>query len=225
MIKNWKLGMKSLKYAYGIKMNVLVGIAFLALAGVMYITKGQMMSGLGGDYMLMCAALLPTQMIYSLSASNMVQASTVRKKMQTSVPAMVTYGNMVLVYLVMILIRLVTVFGHPERTDRIGGDLVVMAGMMLLFMVYTGAAYKYFMLSVAMVIVTVLIISPYNNIVENDLFSWVFFSRGWRGIVLSAALGLLLLTAGGLLQYLVSLLVYKKPMSKMAQAAPLRKEL
>ena len=225
MIKNWKLGMKSIKYAYGIKMNVLVGIAFLALAGVMYITKGQMILGLGGDYMLMCVALLPTQMIYSLSASNMVQTSTVRKKLQTSVPAMVTYGNMVIVYLVMILIRLATVFGHPEQMGRIGGELVVIAGLMMLFMVYLGVAYKYFMISIVFVIITVLIISPYNNIVENDLFGWVFFSRGWQGIVLSAVLGLLLLTAGGVLQYLVSLLIYRKPLSKMAQAAPLRKEM
>lgn len=225
MIKNWKLGMKSLKYAYGIKTNVLVGIAFLALAGVMYIVKGQMILGLGGDYMLMCVALLPTQMIYSLSASSMVQASTVRKKLQTSVPAMVTYGNMVLVYLIMILIRLAAVFGHPEQMGRIGGELVVMAGLMLLFMVYLGVAYKYFTLSIAMVLVTVLIISPYNDVVENDLFSWIIFSQGWQGIVLSAVLGLLLLTAGGALQYLVSLIIYKKPISKMAQAAPLRKEM
>ncbi len=225
MVENWKLGMKSLKYAYGIKTNVLVGIGFVVLAGLLYITKGQMILGLGGDYMLMCIALLPTQMIYSLSVSNMVQASTVRKKLQTSVPAMVTYGNMVLVYLIMILIRLAAVFGHPEQMGRMGGELVIMAGLMLLFMVYLGVAYKYFILSVAMVIATVLIISPYSNVVENDLFSWIVFSQDWWGIVLSVVLGLGLLTAGGLLQYLVSLLVYKKPVSKMAQAAPLRKEM
>lgn len=225
MVENWKLGMKSLKYAYGVKTNVLVGIGFVVLAGLLYITKGQMILGLGGDYMLMCIALLPTQMIYSLSVSNMVQASTVRKKLQTSVPAMVTYGNMVLVYLIMILIRLAAVFGHPEQMGRMGGELVIMAGLMLLFMVYLGVAYKYFILSVAMVIVTVLIVSPYTNVVENDLFSWIVFSQDWWGIVLSVVLGLGLLTAGGLLQYLVSLLVYKKPVSKMAQAAPLRKEM
>lgn len=40
-----------------------------------------------------------------------------------------------------------------------------------------------------------------------------------------SALGLLLVVLGGFLQYLLSLLVYKAPISKMAQSATLRREL
>ena len=41
----------------------------------------------------------------------------------------------------------------------------------------------------------------------------------------AAAIGLACIGVGAIGEYLISLLVYKRPMSKMAQAAPLRKEL
>ena len=41
----------------------------------------------------------------------------------------------------------------------------------------------------------------------------------------AAALGLGIIAAGGILEYLLSLLVYKAPMSKQAQSASLRREL
>ena len=51
------------------------------------------------------------------------------------------------------------------------------------------------------------------------------FGQGLGGVALTALTGIGIVVLGGFLQYLISLLVYRAPMSKMAQAAPLRREL
>lgn len=224
MIKNLKLGLKSLRYAYGIKLNLLLLIAFLALGIVCHAFGNDMALGVYGDFMLMCTAMVPAQLIFSLSASNMVLASPVRKKMQTSIPALLTYSNMVLVYIAMFAYRMVRVWGNPGLAGALGGELVAMAVMMALFMLYLGVAYKYFIVSVLLVVV-VMVLFSINEGLTGSLFYMELFGQGMGSVALSALLGMGILVLGGFLQYLVSLLLYRAPMSKMAQSAPLRREL
>ncbi len=224
MIRNLKFGLKSLRYAYGIKSNLFLVAVFLTagIAGPML--DGKTALGSYGKFMLMCTAMIPAQLIFSLSASNMVLASPLRKRMQTSIPATLTCGNMMLVYLAMTAYSLVRVWGNPQLAGLLSGELVVAAGMMVVFMVYLGIAYKYFIVSILMIMLVVLGY-PYKRGWPGAPFCVELFGQGMGGFVLTALLGMGIVVLGGFLQYLVSLLLYRVPVAKMAQSAPLRREM
>lgn len=221
MIKNMKLGIQMLRHAYGLKSTTFMGIAFLILGTGAYALGENMKMAFLGEYMFMCVGMLPAQMLFSLSASNMIQASPVKKKMQTTVPALITWGCMMILYLVLTAVRAVMILNRPEEAGMAGFRCIVMAVMMMLLMVYIGVAYKYFLSSIVMILLAVLFL----NSGEGILLQTKIFGAGSLGFIPAAGLGIVILAAGGLLQYLISLLFYKVPISKMAQAAPLRREL
>ena len=224
MIKNMKIGLKSLRYAYGIKSNLLMLVFFFAAGIILSGRDSDTTLGVYGNLLLMCTAMVPAQLIFSLSASNMVLASPLRKRMQTSIPATLTCGNMMLVYLVMAAYRLIRVWGNPQLAGILSGELVVAAGIAVVFMIYLGIAYKYFMASMLLVLVIVLVY-PYKNGWQGEPFCLELFGQGAGGVALTVLLGMGIVALGGFLQYLVSLVFYRAPMAKMAQSAPLRREL
>lgn len=226
MINNWKLGIKILRYAHGIKINIIVGIVMLLLNIPVVIAGVMSDNQLLGGYMLMCVGMLPTQMIYSLSASNMVLTTTYRKKIQTSVPASLTCGNMMLLYLMNVLIYGIVALIQGTVRDSAGTELLILAILMVLIMAYLGSAYKYFAVS-SLFLCLVLPVFMNMGLSGMSRMNRIGnpFGRGGLALALAAFSGLAMLAAGGLLQYLLSLLFYRAPLSKMAQAAPLRKEL
>lgn len=225
MITNWKLGIKTLRYAYGIKANLLMAAALTGIILLRYGTRVKVADiGFFGDYMLICVAMLPTQLVYSLSASNLVTASPVRKKMQTSVPAAVTCVNMIIVYLILTAVRGWQAVIHPELMGKLCGELIQLAVLEVMFMVYLGIAYKWFLSMIFFIVLVVVAMVPYFNGAEN-VFAAVGLGTNWQGIILTALLGMGAIVAGGFAQYLMSCLLYRRPLSKMAQSAPLRREL
>ncbi len=224
MINNLRLGVKSIRFAYGIKSNLLLMLGFLG-AGITFMILGSgTLLSFYGNFMLMGIAMLPAQMIFSLSVSNLVLASPLRKRLQTSVPATLTCCNTALIYLMMAVYRLIRVWGNPQLAEAMSGELMVVAGMIFLIMLYLGVAYKYFGVSVLMAITMALLLS-YRKEWEGISFRMSLFGQGLGGVALTALTGIGIVVLGGFLQYLISLLVYRAPMSKMAQAAPLRREL
>ena len=144
MINNLRLGVKSIRFAYGIKSNLLLMLGFLG-AGITFMILGSgTLLSFYGNFMLMGIAMLPAQMIFSLSVSNLVLASPLRKRLQTSVPATLTCCNTALIYLMMAVYRLIRVWGNPQLAEAMSGELMVIAGMIFLIMLFLGVAYKYF---------------------------------------------------------------------------------
>lgn len=225
MIDNLKLGIKSMRYAYGLKMNAAVAALCIGLSIFCYIVRTKVDMDIFGDYMMMCIALLPVQLLFSLNASNMVAASPVRKKMQTSVPAVIACSTMMAVYLIIAAIRVFRVWRHPELMPEMGGELIRAAIIMVLFMAYLGIAYKFFYLSMFFVIATVLVLSSFmRSGTTFTEFHLPWSQDGW-GMAISVLAGLGMIVAGAFLQYLIARLCYRHPLSKMAQAASLRREL
>ncbi len=223
MISNWKLGMKILRYSYGIKTNLFVAAALLGM-NVLYIFPNiTTYKGILSGCMLMSVGLLPTQMLYSLSASNMVQASPCKKRMQTSVPAAVTFGSMALMYLVAVLERGIIVLVRPDSMGWGAGSLLIQAALMMTVMLYMGIAYKYFVAATLCFIPALMLLL--TRIRVNSIYEWNLLRHGWVSFGMAIILGLAALAAGALLQYFLTLLLYRVPLSKAAQVAPLRREL
>ena len=87
MINDMKLGIRLLRYGFGIKTNLVLLIVFTAadllcfaleLAGITMPLDG---------FMLLACAMIPGQILFTLNAVDIVLASPARKKLQTSVPA------------------------------------------------------------------------------------------------------------------------------------------
>ena len=225
MINNWKLGFKIIRHGYGLVMSIIQGIAFFLFGGFFFflqISTNNFRGGIPGQVVFLCIGMLPVQMLYSLSVSNLVLTSPVRKKLQTSVPAVLTWSCMTFLYLTTALVRAVMAWNLPEIRSGVCSELVVLGLVAMAMMLYLGIAYKYFVLSLLLLFPIIFISVNMGMPVE---LNWAVFSQGNVSLILAAAIGLACIGLGAIGEYFISLLVYKRPMSKMAQAAPLRKEL
>lgn len=110
----------------------------------------------------------------------------------------------------------------PEIRSSVCSELVLLGLVAMAMMLYLGSAYKYFVLSLLFLFPIIFISVNMGMPVE---LNWTVFNQGKASLILAAAIGLACIGVGAIGEYLISLLVYKRPMSKMAQAAPLRKEL
>lgn len=223
MINDLRLGIKSLRYSHGWKKTGICA-ALLMVPGVALVLMGPELDlGFYSGFILVIEAIYPMQLLYSLSVSNMLQVSPVKKKMQTTVPALLCTFCMAVIFLFTLLLFGIRIAWNPSGIYNLCGELVQYAVWMVCVMVYMAVAYKYFVLSTCGFLVLNVVLVPGARIPE----AFVDFSvlEGVGAPFLAAALGLGLIAAGGLLEYLLSLLVYRAPMSKLAQTPSLRREL
>lgn len=229
MINNLKLGVRVLRYGYGIGMSLIQGALFLLMGGLFFVMDvtsfgSAFQRGFFGNFMFMCIGMLPAQVLYSLSAVSMVQASPMKKKLQTAVPTAITWVSMTFLYLVTALMRGIVVLMQPERLSEVCIELVALGVIIAFLMLYTGVAYKYFLAITIFFALSFWLIFFYRSWM---ISWWNLFGTNENtfSFVLAVVTGLTCIAAGGIGEYLLSLLVYRAPMSKMAQMAPLRKEL
>lgn len=221
MINDWKLGMKMMRYAYGIKINCILGGIMLALGIAAIALGGTVRDAFPATYMILAVGVLPVQMLYSLSITGMLQASPMKKKLQTSIPAMVNFTIMSAMYLVIVLIYGIMLIGNPEEQSWACLNLVMLVFMMLVIMFYTGVAYKHFIIASA-IIIPILCFTLSTGLTNKEwLFHFLALEKYsfWQAVVG----GIGLLAIGAFIQYLSSLLVYKAPIDKMSQSVLLRR--
>lgn len=223
MVNNLRLGMKSLRYSYGWK-RTMVCMALLTVPGVVMAVAGPHLKlGIFSGFILVIEAIFPMQLLASLGVSNMLQASPLKKKMQTSVPALFCTFCMTAVFLLSLLICGIRVMGEPAEIQAVCEEIVQYALWMACVMMYLAVTYKYFLVA------TIFFLAVNTNLWSGYLGSRFVNFSALEGVaapfLAAAALGLGIIAAGGILEYLLSLLVYKAPMSKQAQSASLRREL
>ncbi len=222
MINNWKLGMRMLRYAYGIKINCIAGGLLLLLEILAIVVARMEWNVFPACYILLIAGMLPVQMLFSLSMAGMTQASPMKKKLQTSIPALMNFSIMAVLYLITVLVCEIMFLGRPEYRDYVYSSLIMQALSLAMIMLYMGLAYKHFILaSVGLIPILCTVLS--KGLTGEEMLGFLT-GKGlslWK--VIPAGLGILALGAAG--EYLLSLLVYRAPMDKMAQGARLRREL
>ena len=218
-----KTGLKLMRYTYGIRSNCIQAGVFL-LMGLVFALSGEKGTfGFLGGYFWVCIAILPTQLVYTLGVSHLVQASPMKRKVQTVFPVAINLAFMVVIYLIEIAIGGIYAWGNPQEAEGMYQSLLLLATVMALTMVYLGACYKYFVVP-TLCLIPVLIIW-----MQGGMGKWMFtrlFLGSWNvSLGMAAAVGFGILIVGALAEYLLTLLLYRAPLSRMAQAAPLRKAL
>lgn len=224
MISDLKLGFRMLRYGHGVKSN-LIGGTLMLIAGVIMQTFSILSNGVvpnSSGVILLIGAMFPIQIIYSLSVSNLIQVSPAKKRMQTSVPAVMLGCCMLAIYLIHILNSAIITAVQPQKLQYTCNQTVELAFFAACMMCYLAVCYKYFFVSVIM------FIAVYSYTLYSTTHSMTLLSvfRGNRtSLLLAAVTGIVIIIAGGFLQYGLSCLVYKAPMSKMAQGNMLRKTM
>ena len=224
MINDYKLGMKMLQYGSGFVGTMVCCGIFLLLGFAMdiaFYAHGEM--GSPGDFLLIVVVMLPVQVIYTLSISDLVQSSPAKKRMQTSVPTTVNCLNMIILYLVNSLCKFILITRHSELIGAVCAEMVTLAVFALFIMLYMAVAYKYFVTCIIAGIIVSFFSSARLNVINKIPLG--MFENSIGSFVLALVIGVVIIALGGFGQYGLSLLVYKAPLSKYSQPAAVRKEM
>ena len=224
MIKQLQMGYKLLRYAHGVKTCVIWSI-IIFIYGVLveWYTMPDEVSGVHmGIYFIIMVAMWPLQLLASMNVPYVIASSPWKKKIQTSVAAVLSTVCFLFTYAVVAIIE-----GIKFRKNLITAeDLTFLVlwggGFALMLMVYMACSTKYFVVSTIVFFVAMSGISAIASIRN-------FFEIPFLHISLHPALvimlGILLVVLGGLLQYGISVLLYKAPVSKYSQMNSLRRKM
>lgn len=228
MKKNLKKGISLIRYGAALKLNLVLFVMISVLGIVaeilnyqMCIFGGAMVFDLGAVFLL-CAAMFPGQMTLSVDLAALVQTSPHKKNIQTT---MMTEMNIVCGLIAMtsiVVIRLIMCAVTGTGLAEGLGNLWYTAGIVeFALLIFFAVCYKYFILSMAVMYLFLIVTG-----------ACIGFAMG-SGIISSAQLILhplgsltvsyVLLFAGTFLGNLVSRLLYKKNLSKIAFGAAVQK--
>lgn len=217
MTEQIKMGMKLLRYTFGIKTCLVSMVLFLGLGILCACLPVRIMGRMSGFFILL-VSLWVVQMLSSLNVSYMVQASPWKRALQTSVPALLSFVCSLILYLFVVLISVLKLRGAALDERQILVEGVLMNGILaFLLLVYSGVAYKYFRIATVVFSVTVYALMCVFEFIPNTGKGLNLSFMGAVGI------GILCIIAGALAEYGLSLLFYKVPVSKGAQMHGLQK--
>lgn len=211
LLKSWRFAIKCMKLSYNLKTN-LFATGFLCVMALVY-EIFNVADGMGA-YLLLLVAIYPAQLVNSVHGSQLVQSSPYRKTIMTSLPTVVTFCSSIVLYLVVIGIEGIRVCMTPESMEY-STRMILGCGVMVMFLdIYVGIVYKYFVLSAIMMGASMISFYYLAGIIGKGTALSQFFLK--IPMPAAIAIGLCFALLGGPLQYGVSLLVYKKPISRRA---------
>lgn len=217
--ESWRFAMKCMRLSYNVKTN-LICMGLLAALGLVYEIFHIGGEGMGA-YLLLVVSMYPAQYVNSLCGSQLVQSSPYKKTLMTSLPTALTFCSGIAVYLAVVVIEVVRAcvgqgsMGHSSR-------LILLCGVLLLLLnLYVGVAYKYFAVSIFLLAVCMVGFYNLSGIMGDTALAQFFLAIP---LPVALVIGLCCALLGGVMQYGVSLLVYKKPMSRRAIYGLLRQQ-
>ena len=139
-MKDLILGFKLLRYGYKLKTNVMMLILFTAIGFVVELSShGTNM--LGGFYF-MLTGMFAYQMIVYMNASDYVQSSAMKRKLEVGMPVIVS----TVVYLVMLTILIaekhILIRMYPENTENYQDTLFMIICILFGAMIFCGVCYN-----------------------------------------------------------------------------------
>ena len=220
MINDMKLGIMLLRYGFGIKTNLVLLIVCTAADLLCFALElAGITTPLDGFMLLAC--VIPVQILFTLNVVDIVLTSPARKKLQTSVPAVMTLCTTLAAYLIVVLKEAVIVLIHPDKTAQSAMHLVFLEVLAAVILAFTGVLYKSF----PALLVMYFSLSGFNSFFMMPILRSDFLGEDREALVRAALIGVVLILAGGALEYALSVLFYKKPVSKKVLGERLSREL
>jgi len=220
MKRQLELLMKLLPSAYRFRISI-IGMSIMYLLGI---AMALVFPGEGlGVLFLMMGPIWLSQLMISLTVSNMVQMSPLKKALHTHLLAIVTFISSGLSYLLVIILDKINRYIYPSYTD---GESICQyltcCFIVVLFTLYISFCYKYFLLSNIVLFIGVEAVTMLNSFVP---FIPAHAVMPDIPPLLAALLGFAAICLSALAQYGITCLLYKKPLSKTSQYAGLRKQM
>mgnify|MGYP001622957406 FL=1 len=233
MIGQCKYAFQMLRYAFGIKGNsvaaVIMVIAGLALE---FISHG---TNFLGSFFVVVLSMFPVQFLYSISLSDHVASSPYRKRLQTSMPTLMNLTLNIGIFTLLNIIKAVEIYLFPEDAELIIGSLIMLSIAELILAIYTGIVFKYYILATIILVVFFSIFGGIGGWImafQEQVYSFysLFAATGYifmgrMSFVGAVIISYVLIFVGAGFQYLVSLAIYRKPLSKRAQGAAMKRYL
>lgn len=213
-MNNLKMGMKLLRYTYGIRMSVGFSIVFLIVGIAIYFV---MPAGwFAGGFFLMAVGMWPLQMLFSMVVPDVVQASPWKKAVQTKVLPRIGMACMSVTNCIVFLLNLITLSQNPGLEDAMSAVMLYTGICAIMLLCYMAGALKYFNISTAIFLVLYLVIMW-----SDAFFSTIIDLQIPYPLAVIISFGLIWL--GGALSYVIYCLLYRRPVAKGAQLNGLKK--
>lgn len=229
MINDIKMGFKLLKYGHCAKLSFVACIISAVFSVVWSFLSIGGHSSFPGGYFLMLASLFLIQLLCTVNAASLVASSPAKKKLQTKIPALLSTVTMLASHLINVASLGIFACMIPRAMERVCTLILISAFLMGVVMLYTAICYKCFVLgTVLFVVIFIAVYGPMMNMVygsEDGHRGFMLLGSDWGNFWLASVLGLGIVLVSGLLQYLISLAVYKLPISKLALGARLRGQM
>lgn len=212
-MKDLVLGFKLLKYSYRCKTNVIVLVVITAIGLYMeIISKGTQM--LGGFYFMLTGMFAYQMMVY-MDASDYVQSSVMKRKLQVGIPVMLSTFVYVGIFTLLIVEKLILIKIYPENESIVCNSLFQIEILLFMSMIFCGVCYKYFFTSfIVFMVVALPTISGVSSVLTGrdvtDLFG--------VGLGELAVVGYVFIILGGIAEYILSSALYKKDLSEFAMS-------
>lgn len=211
MFKQFKFGLSMIRYGFRLGINNFILLIFLAIGLIVeIISKG---TNLVGGFYFLLIGLFAHQLITSLALSNYVQASPAKKRLQINIPVITSTLIYLSIFTLLLLERAILIQVYPELQNKICYGLLNLIVFLVIALIYSGICYKYFAAGTVIFLVAIFTVSPFIQVIYKMLF------RGLNGsvqLVLLGVIGYIGIILGGLIEYGIGCLLYKKPLSEFA---------
>ena len=218
---------KMMKYSLQAKMITILAIIFLVIGIFFEFTdfgRGSMFS-LAALYLALTSMYF-YQMVFTTTVSRMVQTSPLKRKLQTSGPAIITLITSLIAFTLYTVIRCVRM--TPEFVEenemtwaQAYAPIFFMAVSIFVFMVYLGISYKSFIFSLVLIAVSVggLMFLGGQDSVFESITEKLLVDNG-PVLLIAVSYGIIVISA--VVAYVLSVLLYKKDISEAAVRYALR---
>lgn len=227
MIKQLQMGFKLLKYTHGIATNIaslilifVIGIYFELLPVLEPRIEHRYIIHVG-SYFIMMSALFILQMLISLNVPNVVAVSPWKKRIQTSVFALMVIVSYGITFLPMLGMKYFKYSSGILTYSALVEELMLLPVMTILTIVYMAVALKYFVASTVIFFVILPVVMGVQAV--GPLVGW--FSYAGISLGMAIALCIAAIFLGAALSYGLLCLLYKKPVSKYSQNNSLKKKM
>lgn len=231
MKKDIMKAFKLMRFGVMAKVNFLMMIIFIIAGTVMEMTRmginvqaGDSSSVYGrfiGSVFILCSAMFPGQLLVSTSLTSLVQTSSYKKRIQTSMLAKLNvFCNFTAVTWI-ILLRLVHGLVYHENMAEQMDSLLLTGMFVFLFNLFGALMYKYFVASIFIIAFFSAALQVFDNWLSGGYAPAGFHLHP----LLAAGFSYGMLIAGGFLSYWISKAIYKKDLSRMAFGAAAAKQI
>lgn len=205
MIKDFKRGIKLLKYSFRWKLNMTIAAIFFLLGTVFFFLPD--MRHYGPVYWIITGSFT-LQQLGNLSVSSMVRSSPRNKAMQTSIAVAMSFLLNLILYAMVVLARIL-IWRFNGQGQYPFAELVMYGVLIIILMIYYGMIYK--MKAFALIVWAFIFAAALVGMQEMTVQVLPEISMG-----AALGIGLAVILLGACLQYMLARLTYRRPFgSKM----------